>query len=144
VRDEGVVRLGRLVDNSQVVRQVDPRTRREIWGLILLIAVLAGAVGLYAWPALEIRRAGLAAIELEQEKERLLEENRKLSLEKAALANLSRVETIARRDLGLQAPAPERSVVVEVPPVPPPGSRVADEDAPARQARVGAGGGERD
>jgi cell division protein FtsL len=144
VRDEGVVRLGRLVDNSQVVRQVDPRTRREIWGLILLVAVLAGAVGLYAWPALEIRRAGLAAIELEQEKERLLEENRKLSLEKAALANLSRVETIAKRDLGLRAPAPERSVVVEVPPVPPPGSRVADEDAPARQARAGSGGGERD
>jgi cell division protein FtsL len=144
LRDEGVVRLGRLVDNSQVVRQVDPRTRREVWGLILLIAVLAGAVGLYAWPALEIRRAGLAAIELEQEKERLLEENRKLSLEKAALENLSRVETIARRDMGLQAPTPERSVVVEVPEVPPPGSRVAGEDAPARQARAGAAGGERD
>jgi cell division protein FtsL len=144
VRDEGVVRLGRLVDNSQVVRQMDPRTRREIWGLILLVAILAGAVGLYAWPALEIRRAGLAAIELEQEKERLLEENRKLSLEKASLENLGRVETIARRDLGLQAPAPERSVVVEVPPVAPPGSRVADEDAPARQARAARASGERD
>jgi cell division protein FtsL len=136
MRDEGVVRLGKPVDNSRVVRQVDPRSRREIWWLILLVAVLAGAAGLYAWPALEIRRAGLSAVELDQEKERLLEENRKLSLEKAALENLKRVETIATRDLGLVTPAPEESIVVEVPPPLPPGARVADEDAPARQARA--------
>jgi cell division protein FtsL len=143
MRDEGVVRLGKPVDNSRVVRQVDPRSRREIWWLILLVAVLAGAAGLYAWPALEIRRAGLSAVELDQEKERLLEENRKLSLEKAALENLKRVETIATRDLGLVTPAPEESIVVEVPPPLPPGARVADEDAPARQARAAAPAEER-
>jgi len=137
VRDEAVVRLGKPAYNSRVVRQVDPRSRREIWWLILLVAVLAGGAGLYAWPALEIRRAGLAAVELDQERERLLEENRKLSLEKAALENLQRVETIATRDLGLVAPAPEESIVVEVPPPLPPGSMVADEDALARQARAG-------
>jgi hypothetical protein len=76
-------------------------------------------------------------VELDREKERLLEENRKLNLEKSALQNLERVETIATRDLGLQAPAPERSIVVEVPPPLPPGSLIADEDAPARQARAG-------
>ena len=135
--DEGVVRLGKPVDNSRVVRQVDLKTRRETWWVILLVAVIAGAAGLYAWPALEIRRAGLAAVELDREKERLLEENRKLNLEKSALQNLERVETIATRDLGLQAPAPERSIVVEVPPPLPPGSLIADEDAPARQARAG-------
>jgi len=143
VRDEGVVRLGRPAYNSRVVRQVDPRSRREIWWLILLVAVLAGAAGLYAWPALEIRRAGLAAVELDQEKERLLEENRKLSLEKAALESLQRVETIATRDLGLVAPAPEESVVVEVPPPLQPGERVADGDEPARQARAGRAAEER-
>lgn len=143
MRDEGVVRLGKPVDNSRVVRQVDLRTRREIWWLILLVAVVAGAAGLYAWPALEIRRAGQAAVELDREKERLLEENRKLSLEKSALENLNRVETIAVRDLGLEAPAPEDSIVVEVPPPLPPGSLFADEEAPARQARRDATGEER-
>jgi hypothetical protein len=54
-----------------------------------------------------------------------------------ALENLSRVETIATRDLGLGAPAPERSIVVEVPPPLPPGTLMADEEAPARQARTG-------
>ena len=85
MRDEGVVRLGKPIDNSRVVREVDPRSRREIWWLILLVAVIAGAAGLYAWPALEIRRTGQAAIDLDREKERLLEEKRKLNLEKSCL-----------------------------------------------------------
>ena len=136
MRHEGVVRLGKPIDNSRVVREVDPRTRREVWWLILLVAVIAGAAGLYAWPALEIRRAGQTAIDLDREKERLLEEKRKLNLEKSALENLTRVETIATRDLGLEAPAAEQSIVVEVPPPLPPGSLIADEDVPARQARA--------
>ena len=136
MRDEGVVRLGKPIDNSRVVREVDPRSRREIWWLILLVAVIAGAAGLYAWPALEIRRTGQAAIDLDREKERLLEEKRKLNLEKSALENLGRVETIATRDLGLEAPAPEQSNVVEVPPPLPPGALDADENDPARQARA--------
>ena len=144
MRDEGgIVRLGKPVGNSRVVRQVDPKTRREIWWLILLVAVIAGAAGLYAWPALEIRRAGLAAVELDRQKERLIEENRKLNLEKSALENLGRVETIATRDLGLEAPAPGRSIVVEVSRPLPPGSLIADEDAPARQARADEHGEER-
>ena len=60
-----------------------------------------------------------------REKERLLEENRKLRLEKAALENLHRVETIARRDLGLVTPAPDSLVVVEKPQEVPAGSVVA-------------------
>jgi cell division protein FtsL len=136
MRGEGVVRLGKPIDNSRVVREVDPRSRREIWWLILLVAVIVGAAGLYAWPALEIRRAGQTAIDLDREKERLLEEQRKLNLEKSALENLRRVETIATRDLGLEVPAPEQSIVVEVPPALPPGALVADENVPARQARA--------
>jgi cell division protein FtsL len=114
MRDEAVVRLGKPIDNSRVVRQVDPRSRREILLLILLVIVLAAGLGLYAWPALEIRRAGQAGAMLDREKQRLIEENRKLRLEKAALENLRRVEAIAAKELGLQAPLPERSVVVEV------------------------------
>ena len=48
---------------------------------------------------------------MSRERERLLEENRKLRLEKASLENLRRVEQIATRDLGLQA-AGRRAVVV--------------------------------
>ena len=114
MRNEGVVRLGKPIDNSRVVRQVDPRSRRELLLLILLVSVLAAGLGVYAWPALEIRRAGQAGALLDREKQRLVEENRKLRLEKAALENLRRVEQLATRELGLTAPTPEQSVVVEV------------------------------
>jgi cell division protein FtsL len=136
MRDEGVVRLGKPIDNSRVVRQVDPRSRREIWLLILLVAILAAGLGLYAWPALEIRRAGQASVDLYREKERLLEEKRKLQLEKAALENLGRVEDIATRELGLAAPAPDQSIIVEVPHATPPGTTVAGGNRPPREARA--------
>lgn len=135
MRDEGVVRLGKPIDNSRVVRQVDPRSRREILLLILLVTVLAAGLGLYAWPALEIRRAGQAGALLDREKQRLVEENRKLRLEKAALENLRRVEAVAGKELGLQAPAPERSVVVEVEKPKAPGSTIAS--AERREVRSG-------
>jgi cell division protein FtsL len=135
VRDESVVRIGKPIDNSRVVRQVDPRSRREILLLVVLVTLLAAGLGLYAWPALEIRRAGQAGALLDREKERLIEENRKLRLEKAALENLSRVESIASRELGLAAPAPERSLVVEVEKAAPAGASVAS--APRREARTG-------
>ncbi len=133
MRDEGVVRLGKPIDNSRVVRQVDPRSRREILLLILLVSVLAAGLGLYAWPALESRRAGQAGALLDREKQRLVEENRKLRLEKAVLENLRRVEQLAAKELGLQAPAPERSVVVEVEKAKTPAATVA-----RREARGGA------
>jgi len=135
VREDAVVRLGKPIDNSGVVRQVDPRSRREILLLILLVAVVAAFLGLYAWPALEIRRAGQAGVDLDREKERLVEENRKLRLEKAALENLRRVEDVAGKELGLVAPPPERSIVVEVEKPLPPGQKVAGETAPRREAR---------
>jgi cell division protein FtsL len=129
MKDEGVVRLGRPIDNSRVVRQADPRSRREILLLVLLVSVLAAGLGLYAWPALEIRRAGQAGALLDRERQRLVEENRKLQLEKAALENLRRVESIAAKELGLAAPRPERSLVVEVEKPKAPGSTVARREA---------------
>jgi cell division protein FtsL len=129
MRDEGVVRLGKPIDNSRVVRQVDPRSRRELLLLILLVSVLAAGLGLYAWPALEIRRAAQAGALLDREKQRLTEENRKLRLEKAALENLSRIEQVATRELGLETPAPEREVVVEVEKPKAPGTSVARREA---------------
>jgi cell division protein FtsL len=132
MRDDSGFLLGKPIDNSQVVRQVDPRANRDIWFLLLLVALLVSGLVLYAWPALQIRNTGMTAVQLSREKERLIEENRKLRLEKAALENLRRVETIATRDLGLIPPDPERSVVVETPRPLPSGSRVA--------SRTGEGG----
>ena len=110
-----VALLGRAVDNSQVVREVDPRMSRDIWLLLLLVAALVGGLVLYAWPNLELREAARVKEQMSRERERLQEENRKLRLEKATLESLRRVETIAVRDLGLVSPPPESLLVVERP-----------------------------
>lgn len=127
MRDEAldVDLVPKAIDNSQIVREVDPRSSRDRWLLGLLAAALAGGLVLYAWPSLEIRQTTLAREQMSKERERLLEANRKLRLEKAALENLHRVETIARRDLGLVTPAPEKLIVVEKPKDVPAGARLA-------------------
>jgi len=120
-----VTLLGRAVDNSQVVREVDPRMSRDIWLLLLLVAALVGGLVLYAWPNLELREAARVKEQMSRERERLQEENRKLRLEKATLESLRRVETIAVRDLGLVVPPPESLLVVERPVPTTPGAQLA-------------------
>ena len=128
---DGVDLLPKAIDNSQVVREVDPRSSRALWLLVLLAAALVGGLVLYAWPSLEIRQTTLAREQMSKQRERLLEENRKLRLEKAALQDLHRVETIARRDLGLVTPAPENVVVVEKPREVPAAGQLASGSGPA-------------
>jgi cell division protein FtsL len=113
------------VDNSQVVRERDPRSSRDLWVLLLVVAALVGGLVLYAWPSLQIHQAGLTAQQMARERGRLVEENRKLRLEKASLEDLRRVETIAIRQLRLVTPPPERVVVTEPAAAPPPGTRLA-------------------
>jgi cell division protein FtsL len=113
------------IDNSQVVRELDPRSSRDLYWLLALVGVLVGGLSLYAWPHLQLRQTSYAAEQMDRERERLIEENRKLHLEKATLENLRRVETIAVRDLGLAPPNPERVVIVESQGDVPGGTRLA-------------------
>lgn len=108
--------LPKSIDNSQVVREVDPRASRDLWTLLVLVAALVAGLVLYAWPNLQLRQAATAKEELSRERDRLLEQNRKLRLEKAALEDLRRVEAIATRELGLRRPPAEAVIVVERPP----------------------------
>lgn len=132
---EPVVLLPKAIDNSHVVREVDPRSSRDLWWLLVLVAVLVGGLVLYAWPHLQLRETALARERLSRERERLVEENRKLRLEKASLENLRRVEAIATRDLGLRTPEAERVVVVERPSAVPPGAQLAAAPESASQGR---------
>jgi cell division protein FtsL len=129
------VLLSKQIDNSQVVREVDPRASRDLWALVLVVAALVAGLGLYAWPHLELRRAGIEAQQMDRERERLLEEGRKLRLEKASLEELRRIEAIAERELGLSAPSADRIVVVETPQPTPQAALVARRTAPSPRDR---------
>jgi cell division protein FtsL len=120
-----VLHITKAIDNSRVVREVDPRSSRDLWLLLLLVGTLAGGMVLYAWPHFELRQLGLERQQMQQDRERLIEENRKLRLEKATLENLRRIETIAVRDLGLRPPRPQQLLVVEKPDELPEGTQLA-------------------
>lgn len=105
----------KAIDNSQVVREVDPRASRDLWTLLMVVTALVAGLVLYAWPNLELRQAATAKEQLSLERERLIEQNRKLKLERAALEDLRRVEAIATRELGLRKPPAEAVTVVERP-----------------------------
>ena len=115
------------IDNSQVVREVDPRASRDLAWLLVLVMTLVGGLVLYAWPHLQIRETSRAQDRMSRQRERLLEENRKLRLEKASLENLRRVENIATRELGLSSPPAARVVVIERARTPMPGAQLAKE-----------------
>jgi len=135
MRGEGVGFSFKPIDNSRVVREVDPRANRDLWLLLLLVGALVGGILLYAWPHLQLRRTGIAAEQASRERDRLIEENRKLRLEKAALENLKRVEAIATRDLALVVPPADKQVVVETQPALPADARLAraKDPLPARE-----------
>jgi cell division protein FtsL len=130
-----VILVAKAIDNSQVVREVDPRSSRDLWWLVAVVATLVLGLVLYAWPHLQVRQVDSERVRMSREHERLVEVNRKLRLEKASLENLGRVEQIAVRDLGLRPPAPESLIVVErIAPVPP-GARLATGPAAAPAER---------
>lgn len=123
------------IDNSHVIRELDPRSNRDLFWLLLVVAALVAGLVLYAWPHLALRQTGIAAEQMYRERERLVEENRKLRLEKATLENLRRVEAIAVRDLGLLAPPPKRLIVVERPQTLPEEARLARSRVAGEAAR---------
>ena len=111
----GLALSPKAIDNSQIVREVDPRAGSELWLMLALVAGLVGGLVLYAWPNLELRRTAQLKEQMSRERERLLEANRKLRLEKSSFENLHRVEVIATRELGLVTPPLDEIVVVERP-----------------------------
>jgi cell division protein FtsL len=129
----GAALAAKGIDNSQIVREVDPRVSRDLLSLLALVAVLVSGLVLYAWPHLQLRQLSRDTELMTRERERLLEENRKLRLMKSVLEDLRRVERIALRDLGMTRPAPERLIVVEQPEPVAEGAQLASgEAAPSR------------
>lgn len=113
------------IDNSRVVRSRDDRMLRDLLLIGSVVALFIGLFVFYGLPRAVLRDTGSTVGKLQREQEKLLEENRKLRLEKASLEDLKRVQTIANTSLGLHAPAATDVIVVERPQNLPKDSRTA-------------------
>jgi cell division protein FtsL len=94
------------IDNSRVVRAAAPRRLRECAKLVAMSAALALVVLFYAWQHFQCIQLSYQLEQLRAEHSRAVELNQELKLDVASLRSPVRIDSIARRELGLTAPVP--------------------------------------
>src|SRR5215831_6677202 len=95
----------KTIDNSRVVKVVDPRRRREIRMFSASVAALFLLMMFYAWQHFSSLEYGYRIEAQKAERERLMEVNRTLQLETASLRDPGRIDALARK-MGLESPQP--------------------------------------
>jgi len=98
------------IDNSRLVREVDPVRRRECFSLLGLLVLVFLFVLLFAWQHFQCVRYGYQIEQLKTASVNLEEQNRRLRLEQAALADPERIDTLARTQLGMVSPNPQQVI----------------------------------
>ncbi|MEW5978051.1 MAG: cell division protein FtsL [Acidobacteriota bacterium] len=120
------------IDNSRLIKEVDyERTKQCLFLLTLgLFCLLIFLV--LAWQHFRVLRYGYEGETLRRELNQLVEVNRQLKLERATLRSPQRIDLIAKRKLGFQAPGYEQVIVLAKPFVAEPDTILV-----ARSERVG-------
>jgi len=95
----------KTIDNSRLVKVVDPRRRREIRMFSASVAALFLVMMFYAWQHFSSLEYGYRIEAQKAERERLMEVNRTLQLETASLRDPGRIDALARK-MGLESPQP--------------------------------------
>src|SRR5262245_4002021 len=99
----------KIIDNSRVVKVVDPKRRREIRMFSASVAALFLLMMFYAWQHFRAIEYGYRIEVQKAERDRLVELNRSLKLEEASLRDPGRIDALARQ-MGLTSPQPGQVV----------------------------------
>jgi cell division protein FtsL len=94
----------RPIDNSRLVRHAAPNRVRELARLLVLGTLIAAGALFYAWQHFACIQLGYQLESLKSEQSQATELNQKLKLEVAGLRSPSRIDAIARNQLGLTVP----------------------------------------
>ena len=106
------VHLEKRIINTNVVREADVKSHRDYIIVTALAAMFLFGLFAYGWQHYQWIQYGYRIEEAQKKKEQLSEVNRQLSLERASLRSLQRIDSIARRDLGMVEPAPGQMVTL--------------------------------
>jgi cell division protein FtsL len=98
------------IDNSRLHREVDREQRRECYSLLALVAVAFSLCLLLAWQHLRCVRYDYQIEELKKQRASLEDWNARLRREQAELVDPQRIDTLARKELGLSSPAPQQVI----------------------------------
>jgi len=102
----------KTIDNSRVVKVVDPQRRREIRVFSASVAALFLITMFYAWQHFRAIEYGYRIEAQKAERSRLTEVNRFLKLQEASLRDPGRIDALARQ-MGLKSPDPGQVVRME-------------------------------
>jgi len=86
--------------------------RNLIFVALILAFVFIGCSLFYVWSHHQIIALGYEVSQTAREEQELLQENKRLRLELAALKSPARIERMASRDLGLVPPQKEQLIIV--------------------------------
>ncbi len=100
------------IDNSRVMKVVDPRRRRELASFAIMLGVLLTFAMVYVWQHFSAIEYGYKIEQLKSERDAIMESNRALKLEESSLRDLSRIDTLARQ-MGMGPPAVGQVEVME-------------------------------
>jgi cell division protein FtsL len=100
------------IDNSRLVREVDVERRRECFSLLGLGVLVFLFVLMFAWQHFQCVRYGYQVEQLKTEYTALEEQNHTFRLERAALADPQRIDTLARTRLGMVTLTPQQVIWV--------------------------------
>ena len=103
------------IDNSRLARPVSADRLREMARLAGLGALLALVAFLYAWQHFEYIQLRYQLESLKSQQAQAVELNQEMKLEVAGLRAPSRIDTIARGQLGLTAPVAGQITPFEAP-----------------------------
>lgn len=94
------------IDNSRLVRPAPAARLNPLWQRVVAGTAMAGCLFFYAWQHFEYIQLRYQIEELQAAEAQASETNRQLHLEVATLRAPSRVDAIARTQLGLTVPVP--------------------------------------
>jgi len=114
-------RTVKRIDNSRLVRHVEPMKMRNLYRTVVLGAIVAAFFMLYIYQHFRCIDLSFQLEDVKAQQARVASLNSSLKLEIASLRNPMRIDVIARRQLGLTEPLPTQ--VQEY--VGPPGAEVA-------------------
>lgn len=98
------------INNANVCRDVDVVQRRQYFLLTFLFAVFVLGLLLYGWQQYRFLRLGYDISKLKERKEELLEDQRRLELDRNLWASPRYIDSTARNDLGMVVAAPGQIV----------------------------------
>jgi len=114
-------RTVKRIDNSRLVRHVEPMKMRNLYRTVVLGGIVAAFFMLYIYQHFRCIDLSFQLEDVKSQQARVASLNSSLKLEIASLRNPMRIDVIARRQLGLTEPLPTQ--VQEY--VGPPGAEVA-------------------